>query len=124
MALGVIGFEGNKDRNFTENGNKLEVKSSIGFSIGPVKISNEKVESFEKNDGKYVSKGANSNTIVTFAETKSTNAFIVKGEVKAEASIGISPYKVVDNRPWETRTDATRVSNNKVSLPIKTYPQF
>ena len=124
VALGVIGFEGNKDRNFTENGNKLEVKSSIGFSIGPVKISNEKVESFEKNDGKYVSKGANSNTIVTFAETKSTNAFIVKGEVKAEASIGISPYKVVDNRPWETRTDATRVSNNKVSLPIKTYPQF
>jgi RHS repeat-associated protein len=124
VLLGVVGFERNIDRNFSEKGNKLEVKKSTAFSIGPVKVSTEKVENFEKTDGKYTSKGSNSNTIVTIGETKSTNAFIVKGEAKAEASVGMSPNRIYDNRPWESRSDATRVNNNKVISPIKQYPQF
>jgi RHS repeat-associated protein len=108
IQLGVIGFETSTDREITNSGKNLALKQSTGVSIGPFKFSDEKVETYSQNKSGYVKTGENSFRTTTIAESKSIKALGGGAEMKAGVTIG-GNYKFIDNRPWESRRDATNV---------------
>ena len=113
-VLGVVGFEYSKEAGFS--GKNLEVKESFSFSVGPLKMTDEKSQSFvSKGKQGYVKQGETSNFTTTFAESKTLRAagFKVEGRAEVSASEG---GRVIDNQPTVSRPDATSTAPLKQLL--------